>query len=100
MVLGAGSTVLGNVVIGLGATVGASAIVTKDVPDYGTVIGVNKIVERPQPVTPPPEPPSEVREFFRRGCDRPHVLPSFLRHLCLYRTAPPISILAFRHISL
>mmetsp|Transcript_23858 Transcript_23858/g.35673 ORF Transcript_23858/g.35673 Transcript_23858/m.35673 type:complete len:327 (+) Transcript_23858:1-981(+) len=54
-VLGAGSTVLGDVSIGVGATVGAGAIVTKDVPDHGTVIGVNKLVERKVSVDSTPE---------------------------------------------
>mmetsp|Transcript_21226 Transcript_21226/g.55906 ORF Transcript_21226/g.55906 Transcript_21226/m.55906 type:complete len:324 (-) Transcript_21226:626-1597(-) len=59
-VLGAGSTVLGDVSIGVGATVGAAAIVTKDVPDLGTVIGVNKLVERKEQPPPPPEQEDEI----------------------------------------
>ena len=47
MVLGAGCTVLGDITVGSGATVGASAIVTRDVPDGGTVVGVNKIATKP-----------------------------------------------------
>ena len=46
VVLGAGSTVLGDIRVGDDCTVGAAAIVTKGVPDGNTVIGVNKIVER------------------------------------------------------
>jgi serine O-acetyltransferase len=46
VVLGAGSTVLGDISVGDGCTVGAAAIVTRDVPDGATVIGVNKVVER------------------------------------------------------
>jgi len=47
VVLGAGSTVLGDIRVGDGCTVGALAIVTKDVDDGSTVIGVNKIASRP-----------------------------------------------------
>lgn len=46
VVLGAGSTVLGDIRVGDGCTVGAAAIVTRDVPDGATVVGVNKVVER------------------------------------------------------
>ena len=46
MILGAGSTVLGDITVGDGCTVGAAAIVTRDVPDGSTVVGVNKVVER------------------------------------------------------
>jgi serine O-acetyltransferase len=46
VVLGAGSTVLGDIAIGDDSTVGAMAIVTKDVPDGATVVGVNKVVSR------------------------------------------------------
>ena len=46
VVLGAGSTVLGDIAVGDECTVGAAAIVTKDVPTGSTVIGVNKVVSR------------------------------------------------------
>jgi len=48
-VLGASSTVLGDVKVGDGCTVGASAIVTRDIPDATTVVGVNKLVEKKDP---------------------------------------------------
>ena len=38
--LGAGSTVLGDIAVGDGCTVGAAAIVTRAVPDGATVVGV------------------------------------------------------------
>ena len=44
--LGAGCTVLGDVTVNDGALVGASAIVTVDVPEKTTVVGVNKLVQR------------------------------------------------------
>lgn len=37
--IGAGATILPGVCIGKYAVVGASAVVTKDVPDYGVVVG-------------------------------------------------------------
>jgi serine O-acetyltransferase len=51
VILGAGCTVLGDVTVADGSTVGALGIVTKDVPEGSTVIGVNKIVSRPEPAT-------------------------------------------------
>jgi len=46
VVMGAGSTVLGDITIGDDCTVGAAAIVTKVVPAGETVVGVNQIVRR------------------------------------------------------
>lgn len=43
--LGAGCKVLGMVVVGRGATVGANAVVTKDVPAGRVVVGANRILE-------------------------------------------------------
>jgi serine O-acetyltransferase len=42
--LGAGAKLLGGVRIGRGATVGANAVVTKDVPAGATVVGANRII--------------------------------------------------------
>ena len=47
--LGAGCTVLGDVCVGDGATVGAAAVATRDVPPGATVVGVNKLVPPPKP---------------------------------------------------
>ena len=52
VVMGAGSTVLGDIAIGDDCTVGAAAIVTKPVPASETVIGVNQIVKRRVAETP------------------------------------------------
>jgi UDP-2-acetamido-3-amino-2,3-dideoxy-glucuronate N-acetyltransferase len=38
--IGSGATILPNVIIGVGAIVGAGAVVTCDVPDYAIVAGV------------------------------------------------------------
>lgn len=43
--LGAGCKVLGDVVVGRGATVGANAVVTKNVPPGAVVVGANRILE-------------------------------------------------------
>ena len=43
----AGSTVLGDIVVADGATVGGHAVVTREVPIGATVVGVNKIVSLP-----------------------------------------------------
>jgi serine O-acetyltransferase len=42
--IGAGAKILGAVRIGRGATVGANAVVTKDVPAAATVVGANRIL--------------------------------------------------------
>jgi serine O-acetyltransferase len=44
-VLGAGATILGNIKVGDGATVGSQAVVTKDVPAGMTVVGLNKLLD-------------------------------------------------------
>lgn len=47
VVVGAGAKVLGPVTVGEGARVGSNAVVTKDVPDGATVVGVpGRVVER------------------------------------------------------
>ena len=43
--LGAGATILGNIKVGDGATVGSQAVVTKDVPPGMTVVGLNKLLD-------------------------------------------------------
>ena len=45
--IGAGARVLGDVRIGDGVTIGANAIVTRDIPPGVTVVGANRIVEAP-----------------------------------------------------
>ena len=42
--IGAGAKILGAVRIGHGATVGANAVVTRDVPSHCTVVGFNRIL--------------------------------------------------------
>lgn len=42
--IGAGAKVLGGVRIGRGATIGANAVVTRDVPANATVVGANRIL--------------------------------------------------------
>lgn len=46
-VLGAGATVLGPVLIGAGAQIGANAVVVRDVPDGAVAIGVPAQIHRP-----------------------------------------------------
>ena len=47
--IGAGAKVLGPVRIGRGATVGANAVVTRDVPSHCTVVGANRILGVEEP---------------------------------------------------
>ena len=44
--LGAGCSILGPLTVGAHATVGSKAVVTRDVPRHGTVVGVNQMVNR------------------------------------------------------
>jgi len=47
VVVGAGAKVLGPITVGSGARVGSNAVVTKDVPESATVVGVpGRVVER------------------------------------------------------
>lgn len=47
--IGAGAKILGKVRVGRGATVGANAVVTKDVPAGKTVVAGNRILTTPSP---------------------------------------------------
>jgi serine O-acetyltransferase len=47
--IGAGAKILGAIRIGRGATVGANAVVTKDVPAGATVVGANRILDKRSP---------------------------------------------------
>lgn len=53
--IGAGARVLGDVRIGNGATIGANAVVTRDIPPGATVVGADRIVpsQRAQAADPP-----------------------------------------------
>ncbi len=44
--IGAGAKVLGGIRVGRGATIGANAVVTKDVPPGATVVGANRVLQR------------------------------------------------------
>lgn len=44
-VIGAGSTILGNIIIGNRCVVGAQAVITVSVPDDRTAVGLNRILE-------------------------------------------------------
>ena len=44
--IGPGARIIGEVRIGRGATVGANAVVTRDVPSHCTVVGANRILGR------------------------------------------------------
>lgn len=50
VVLGAGSIVLGDVTIGSHCVIGARAIVTKSVDDWSTVVEINKVIRKEDPV--------------------------------------------------
>lgn len=43
-VFGANSSIIGDITIGSNVTVGAGAVVTKDIPDNATVVGHNRIL--------------------------------------------------------
>ena len=47
--IGAGAKILGKVRIGRGATVGANAVVTRDVPEGAIVVGANRILDKRSP---------------------------------------------------
>lgn len=45
-IIGSGCAVIGNITIGDDVTIGAHAIVTKDVPSHSTVVGTNRIIPK------------------------------------------------------
>lgn len=45
-VFGANSTIIGDITIGNNVTIGAGAVITKDVPDNAIIIGNNKILSK------------------------------------------------------
>jgi len=59
VVVGAGAKVLGPITVGAGARVGSNAVVVKDVPDGGTVVGVPGRLSTP-------EQKNEKREAFAK----------------------------------
>ena len=65
VVVGAGAKVLGPIRIGDGARVGSNAVVTKDVPEATTVVGVPGRLIQPQPLDEQQVSP-EQREAIRR----------------------------------
>jgi serine O-acetyltransferase len=45
--IGAGAKILGGVRVGRGGTVGANAVVTRDVPPNRVVVGANRLLDQP-----------------------------------------------------
>ena len=50
--MGAGCAIIGNLKIGDDVTIGAHAIVTKDVPSHSTVVGTNHIIPKSEEQIP------------------------------------------------
>lgn len=46
VLIGAGAKVIGPVHVGDGAKIGANSVVTKDVPAFSTVVGINRVISR------------------------------------------------------
>ncbi|MBW8864078.1 MAG: hypothetical protein JF609_03970 [Verrucomicrobia bacterium] len=44
--IGAGAKILGQVVVGRGATIGANAVITRDVPAAGVAVGANRLLPK------------------------------------------------------
>jgi serine O-acetyltransferase len=61
--IGAGARVLGDVRVGDGATVGANAVVTRDIPPGATVVGVNRILPTPMRLASDSQRESAVTPF-------------------------------------
>ncbi len=45
-IFGANSSIIGNITIGSNVTVGAGAVITKDIPDNVTVVGHNRVIKK------------------------------------------------------
>ena len=56
MVIGAGARVLGEITIGDGATIGANAVVIRDVPAGASAAGVPAVVRLRDQVRDQPDP--------------------------------------------
>lgn len=61
--IGAGARVLGDVRIGNGATIGANAVVTRDIPPGATVVGADRIVPSQRAQAAGPADPPNVTQF-------------------------------------
>jgi len=69
VLLGAGAKILGNVIIGEGARIGAGSVVLEDVPPHVTVAGVPaKIVSRNQDDSPALAMDHQLKERLRERC--------------------------------
>ncbi len=72
--LGAGAKILGAVVVGDGARVGANAVVVKDVPPHSTVVGIPARVVRQRPI--PSSDPADSERFASSREDDPAYAPA------------------------
>lgn len=49
VLIGAGAKVIGPICVGDGVRIGANSVVTKDVPAFSTVVGINRVTFRERP---------------------------------------------------
>lgn len=63
--IGAGARILGDVRIGKGATIGANAVVTRDIPPGATVVGADRIVATSRNSATNGAEPTKVTQFSR-----------------------------------
>jgi serine O-acetyltransferase len=61
--IGAGARVMGDVRVGDGATIGANAVVTRDIPPGATVVGANRILPTPIRLAGEGPPQSTITPF-------------------------------------
>ncbi|MFM2129301.1 MAG: serine O-acetyltransferase [Pseudomonadota bacterium] len=82
VVVGAGAQVLGPIIVGPGARIGANAVVIKDVPDGVTMVGIPARPVQPRPKVVTEKVPVEFSAYGTQNGEMPDPLAKAIDSLC------------------